>query len=137
MKTKVTVNTRLACDINQAWVYFTDPKHIVNWYFAHESWHVPFATNDLEVGKEFHIQMEAKDKSGGFDFWGTYDKIVPYKEIKATLGDGRSLEVLFDETNQGVHISQTFEIEDEHSKDLQQQGWQAILNQLKTYVESL
>ena len=49
----------------------------------------------IEVGKEFHIYMEAKDQSFGFDFFGTYQVIQPYKYILSLLGDGRTLEVSF------------------------------------------
>ena len=39
--------------------------------------------------------MEAKDGSFGFDFFGTYDEVIPLEKIDYTLGDGRKVNITF------------------------------------------
>jgi uncharacterized protein YndB with AHSA1/START domain len=39
----------------------------------------PSSENDLKSGGQFKNRMEAKDKSFGFDFVGTYDEVIPYE----------------------------------------------------------
>lgn len=87
--------------------------------------------------------MEAKDGSTGFDFGGTYDEVVPNKRIKYTLDDGRMMDIAFlpigqagAKANNGVTITETFEPENQNPIDMQRQGWQAILDNFKIYVES-
>jgi uncharacterized protein YndB with AHSA1/START domain len=80
--------------------------------------------------------MEAKDGSNGFDFGGTYDEVIPNKNIKYTLDDGRKVDIAFAKVNNGVTITETFEPESQNSVDMQRQGWQSILDNFKKYVES-
>lgn len=137
MQTLITVKTQVNTSIEKAFHYFTDATHVKNWYFADPSWHVKESSNDLKVGGEFHIYMEAKDQSFGFDFYGTYQEIIINQKLKSKLGDGRQLEVTFQSFNSYVIVTETFEAESENSIELQEQGWQAILNQFKVYSESL
>ena len=48
--------------------------------------HTPTATVDLREGGKFSSRMEAKDGSMGFDFAGTYTKIVKHKLIEYSFG---------------------------------------------------
>jgi uncharacterized protein YndB with AHSA1/START domain len=80
--------------------------------------------------------MEAKDGSFGFDFAGTYTKLVPNRLIEYSFGD-RSGTVEFVETPNGVAVRSTFEAEIENSIEQQRDGWQAILNNFKKHVESI
>lgn len=137
MKEKVTVEVIVNTSLEHAWDVFHQAAHIKHWYFADPSWHVKDAHVSFEVGKEFHIHMEAKDQSFGFDFYGTYQVIQPYTYVLSLLGDGRTLEISFKEVKEGILVSETFEVEDENSIELQRQGWQAILNQYQTYIESI
>jgi uncharacterized protein YndB with AHSA1/START domain len=136
MKDQISIEVYVQTSLKQAWDGFNKAEHIKHWYFADPSWHVRDVNVMLEVGKEFHIYMEAKDKSFGFDFCGTYQVINPYTYVLSFLEDGRRLEVHFNETDKGIHVIETFEIEYENDKELQRQGWQSILNQFKRYVES-
>jgi uncharacterized protein YndB with AHSA1/START domain len=136
MKEKITVSTLILKDINSTWAYFTEASHIKNWYFADPSWHVREASNDVKVSGEFHIYMEAKDQSFGFDFYGIYHEIIPYSKLSSTLGDGRKLEVTFLVHGEKIEVIETFEAEEENSIELQRQGWQAILDEFKRYCES-
>jgi hypothetical protein len=67
--------------------------------------------------------MEAMDGSMGFDFAGTYTRIIEHKLISYAFGD-RKAEVEFIPGANGV----TFDSEPTHSVEQQQGGWQAILN---------
>ena len=80
--------------------------------------------------------MEAKDGSTGFDFGGTYTKIEPYKVISYVMDDGRKVDVTFTPKEDGIYIEEDFEAEDQYPQDFQREGWQAILNNFKTYTES-
>jgi hypothetical protein len=52
------------------------------------------------------------------------------------MGDGRKVNVTFEEKDGITYITENFEAETENSVELQQSGWQGILNNFKTYVES-
>jgi uncharacterized protein YndB with AHSA1/START domain len=132
----LTVSAQINAPISQVWKLWTTPSDIMQWNFAHESWHCPSATNDLTIGGEFHYQMAAKDGSFAFDFWGTYDAIENEKSIEITLGDNRKMKVDFVTTNNGTLVTEHFDPEKVNPIEMQEQGWQAILNQFKHYAES-
>ena len=79
--------------------------------------------------------MEARDKSFGFDFWGTYDEISENKRLAITLGDGRKLEIIFTQYGTSTLLTERFETESVNPVEMQQNGWQAILNNFKKYTE--
>lgn len=80
--------------------------------------------------------MEAKDGSMGFDFEGTYNKVMDKELIAYSLLDGRKVEIVFTQEGDQVLVQETFDAEDINSLELQRAGWQAILNNFKNYVES-
>ena len=80
--------------------------------------------------------MEAKDGNMGFDYCGTYDQVVPLKQIVSHLDDGRQVIVNFKDFNNETTVTETFEVEDLNSIDQQRAGWQAILDNFKKYSES-
>ena len=49
--------------------------------------------------------------------------------------DGRYVEIHFEEEGAFVHVVETFEPEEVNGLDLQQQGWQLILNNFKDHAE--
>ena len=79
-------------------------------------------------------RMEAKDGSMGFDFAGTYTKVVEHELIESAFGD-RTLAVEFVPVEVGVTIRETFDPETTFPLEHQRSGWQAILNNFKKYVE--
>src|SRR3954467_12497520 len=83
---------------------------------------------------QFSSRMEAKDGSMGFDFAGTYAKVVPHQLIECTFGD-RTLVVQFIEAGGRVTIRETFDAEQTHSPEQQRAGWQAILDRFARHVE--
>jgi len=135
-KTKITVQTTIAAPLEKTWAFWTDPLHIVKWNSPSQDWHTPAAENDLRRGGKFLSRMEAKDGSFGFDFWGVYDEVVPNERIAYTIGDGRKTEIIFSSTGNTTSITETFEAENENPVEMQQDGWQAILENFKTYTES-
>ena len=93
---QVTIQSEINKPINQVWDFFNNPKHIVNWNFAQESWECPIAKNNLEVGGKLEVRMQAKDGSFGFDLVGIYDEVRENELIKYHFEDGRNIEVIFE-----------------------------------------
>lgn len=136
-KTLVNVEVKVNSPIEKVWECFTKPEHIINWNFASDDWCCPNAVNDLKPGGKFSWRMESKDGAMGFDFEGVYDEVIEFEKLKYTLGDDRKVEIIFDSKNDFTLIKETFEAENVFSIEQQRQGWQAILNNFKKYVESL
>lgn len=132
----VTVEAVVNSTIDKVWNFWTSPEHIKKWNNASDDWHTPQSTIDLKVGGKFTSRMEAKDGSFGFDFWGTYDDIKINEKIGCTLGDGRKWDTYFSVVDGGVKVVEKFEAEGENPVEMQQTGWQMILNNFKKYVEA-
>lgn len=133
---KITVETVVNAPLRQVWDAWNDPAAIVRWNAASDDWHTTRSTVDLREGGLFTSRMEAKDGSAGFDFGGTYTRIVPRQRIDYVLGDGREVEVRFEERADGVVVTNTFDAETTNSPELQRQGWRAILDSFGRYVET-
>jgi uncharacterized protein YndB with AHSA1/START domain len=133
----ITVNTTIKNKTTEeVWEYFTNPKHVMNWNYAGDDWHCPKAENNLEVGKSFTYTMAAKNGEMSFDFTGIYTEIEPFSKISYVLADDRKIHITFHETEEGIEIIEKFDPETENSKELQQTGWQMILNNFKKYIEA-
>lgn len=135
MTQKITVETTVAATIEQVWHAWNTPDAIKQWNAASDDWHTTKSSVDLNVGGGFSARMEAKDGSMGFDFAGTYTKIVEHSLIESAFGD-RVLLVEFLPGANGVAVRETFDAETAHSIEQQRDGWQAILNNFKNYVEA-
>lgn len=134
--TKITVQASLKADSKKAWDYYTNPKHITQWNFADPSWHCPSASNDLRIGGIYNARMEAKDGSFGFDFKAEYTQLEPGKSLSYKMEDGREASVKFQEKNGQTDVTVQFDAENQNPVEMQQGGWQAILNSYKLYTES-
>jgi uncharacterized protein YndB with AHSA1/START domain len=132
---KITVSCVVNAPVNHVWTCWTAAEHMVNWNFASDDWHCPAATNDLQVGGKFVATMAAKDGSMSFDFIGTYDEIATHKYIRYHGTDNRVVEVSFEATENGILITETFDAETVNPVEMQQAGWQAIMNNFKAYAE--
>jgi uncharacterized protein YndB with AHSA1/START domain len=132
---RITVETTVNAPIAKVWNAYTTPADIKQWNTASDDWHTTSATVDLREGGVFSSRMEAKDGSFGFDFAGTYNKIVPHELIAYAFGD-RVAEVDFVQGATGVSVRVTFDAEASHSEEQQRQGWQAILNNFAKHVEA-
>jgi uncharacterized protein YndB with AHSA1/START domain len=133
---KITIQAEILADIQKVWDYYTKPEHIIHWNFAIDTWHCPHASNDLQMGGKYVARMEAKDGSFGFDYEAVYNEIIPYKKITYTLGDNRVVKIVFNESNGQTQVIITFDPENINPPELQQQGWQSILNNFKKYAET-
>jgi uncharacterized protein YndB with AHSA1/START domain len=133
----ITITTTINATLDKVWNFWNNPKHITNWYFASSDWHCPKAENDLQVGKSFNIRMEAKDGSFGFDFEGEYTKITEFQLIEYILADSRTVITTFEKNQNTIVVTQQFDPENENSLELQQNGWQAILDNFKKHTERI
>lgn len=131
----ITVETTVAAPVAAVWDAYITPEEIMQWNSPSDDWHTPAATVDLREGGAFSSRMEAKDGSMGFDFAGTYTKIVEHELIEYDFGD-RHASVEFIPENGGVRVSVTFDPETENPVEQQRGGWQSILDSFKRHVES-
>lgn len=136
MKNPITVRTVIRAPIAKVWEYWNKPEHITGWAFASDDWEAPAAENDLRTGGKFKTVMAAKDKSTSFDFTGTYTAVKEHSLIEYDMSDGRHVKVEFEQTPEEVKVTETFDPENENSEEMQRNGWQAILDNFKKYVES-
>jgi uncharacterized protein YndB with AHSA1/START domain len=137
MSKLITVTTLVKKDLQTVWVSFTQPTHIMHWLHASDDWECPHAEQDLRVGGKFLSRFAAKDGSVSLDLVGTYTAVEVHKHIAYIMEDGRTVEVSFEETPEGVLVTETFEMENENSEEMQRGGWQAILDNFKAYTEQL
>jgi uncharacterized protein YndB with AHSA1/START domain len=133
----ITVSTLVNAPIERAWKTWTTPEDIENWNRATDDWHCPRAVNDLTIGGKFSYTMAALDGSFSFDFEGIYTAISEPKYIEYTIIDGRRVTIHFAKAEIGTTVTETFEIEDTHTPEEQQSGWQSILDNYKSYTESV
>ena len=136
-KKGITIESIVNAPIDKVWKLWTEPEHIQKWNNASADWYTPSAKNDLKVGGKFISRMEAKDGSFGFDFEGIYDEVKANELISYTLGDGRKVKITFSFQDNKPKVVETFEAEDTHPIEMQRDGWQAILNNFKSYTESV
>jgi uncharacterized protein YndB with AHSA1/START domain len=144
MATKITVSATINAPVQSVWDKWTIPHHITKWNFASDDWHCPKAENDLRVGGKMNSRMEAKDGSFGFDFEAIYDEVIEHKKITYTMEDarpdepfgrGRQATTTFENNNGSTTVTTVFDPENENPAEMQQGGWQAILNNFKKHVE--
>jgi uncharacterized protein YndB with AHSA1/START domain len=131
---KITVETRVAAPIAEVWRAYVTPEDIKAWNAASDDWHTTTASVDLREGGNFSSRMEAKDGSEGFDFAGTYTKIVPEQRIEYQFGE-RTAQVEFMRQPEDVLVRVTFDAEDTFPEEFQRAGWQSILDNFARHVE--
>ena len=136
MNTVLTVSAVINAPLQKVWEYFTTPHHIMQWNNASADWHTPKAANDLKKGGKFSFSMAAKDGSMSFDFEGTYNEVIEMQLIEYTTVDNRKVDVHFSANHHETVVMEAFEAETENPIEMQQQGWQAILNNFKLYTET-
>jgi uncharacterized protein YndB with AHSA1/START domain len=133
---KATVETTIQAPIAEVWRAYTTPEDIKQWNAASDDWHTTKASVDLREGGVFSSRMEAKDGSFGFDFAGTYTKVVPNALIEYAFGERVGV-VEFAQGAEGVTVRVSFDPENQFPVEQQRQGWQAILNNFARHVHSL
>lgn len=135
-KIKIRISAEINANIDKVWENWTNPIHVTQWNHASDDWHSPYAENDLRIGGKFVYRMAAKDESFAFDFEGIYDDVEHHKLISYTMPDSRKVENTFSQKDNQVELVTVFEAETMNSPELQEQGWQMILNNFKKYCES-
>ncbi len=136
LQNRITVAATVAEAKHKVWQYYTLPEHITQWNFASPDWHCPAASNELVVGGTYRATMQAKDGSMGFDFEAVYEEVTLGSSLTYRITDGRQATIQFAETGAGTQVTIVFDAEQIHAPELQQAGWQAILNNFKAYTES-
>ncbi len=134
--TVITIQTSIEAPVAKVWEKWNTPADIIQWNAASDDWHTTKAENDLRPGGTLLSRMEAKDGSMGFDFGAVYDQVITNELIEYTLGDGRKVKIVFEKEGDITHVTESFEAESQNSVELQQYGWQAILNNFKKHVEA-
>lgn len=133
----ITIKAIISAPIEKIWEAWTVPEHVVNWNFASPDWHCPMAENNLKVWWKFTYTMSSKDWKYSFNFEWEYSKIQINKLIQYTMWDWRKVEVNFNQHWDKVIVTETFDAESENTLEKQKEWWQAILDNFKSYVESL
>lgn len=147
MANKINVEATINAPVEKVWEAYTNPDAITAWNAPSDDWHCPKAENDLQVGGRFLYRMEARDGSEGFDFTGVYTSVTPHERIAYTMDDpegtqasdgagGREVETVFTSEGESTHVAVSFDPENENPEEFQRQGWQAILDNFKKYVEN-
>ena len=132
---KITIKTTVNAPVDIVWKIWTESIHLTKWSNASDDWYKPFSENDLRIGGIFLSKMETKNGSFGFDYSGIYDEVKLYEGISYTIGDGRKDNITFIGEENETKLIETFEPETTYSIELQQKGWQAILDNFKNYTE--
>jgi uncharacterized protein YndB with AHSA1/START domain len=104
----ITIQTIVNAPIEKVWQAWNKPEEISKWAFASDDWEA--------IGIE--------------------NAITPNKLIEYSLDDGRKVKIEFNQIPEGVKITETFEMENENTDELQRSGWQAILDNFKKHAES-
>ena len=136
IKTNVTVESEINAPVEKVWRLWTDPQFITIWDHATDDWHTPCAENDLHEGGRFKIRMESKSGDEEIGRAGTYTKIDSLKRMDYKIDDGRKVRVDFIPKGSTTTVRETFETEMTNPVEMQRDGWQAILNNFKKFVES-
>lgn len=133
---KIVIEATIKASLSRVWNVWNNPDDIKQWNAASDDWHTTRSVVDLREGGKFLSRMEAKDGSVGFDFEGTYTRIVPHRTIEYRMSDGREVEVQFVERGDRIHVQTTFDAEMSNPAEIQRAGWQAILNNFRQYIEN-
>ncbi|TMM55397.1 SRPBCC family protein [Sulfitobacter sabulilitoris] len=132
---QITVQTTIGSPVERVWEGFTTPDHIARWNFASDDWCCPSAEADLRVGGSYKARMEAKDGSFGFDFEAVYEELNLHKALTLAMADGRRARTIFVPLDGKTKVTTTFDAEAENPVEMQRDGWQAILENFRAYME--
>jgi uncharacterized protein YndB with AHSA1/START domain len=132
---RITIDTTIGAPVERVWEAYTTPADITQWNFAADDWCCPSAEADLKVGGAYKARMEAKDGSVGFDFEAVYEEVDPNRALTMAMSDGRKARTTFQPAGEGTRVTTAFDAEDQNSIDMQRDGWQAILNNFRDYLE--
>jgi uncharacterized protein YndB with AHSA1/START domain len=130
----LTATVEINASIEKVWEIWHNPSDILHWNSFSPDWHTSHAENNPQPGGRFLFVMGLKDGSFHFNFEGTYNEVTPQQLLAYTLDDGRRSVIKFTGSNP-VTITESFEPQDSDPAEDQQAACQAVLNNLKAYVE--
>jgi uncharacterized protein YndB with AHSA1/START domain len=130
----ITIDAFVPVPPAEAWAAFHAPEAITRWNQASPDWHCPAASVDLRAGGRHVARMEARDGSFGFDYAGTYEEVDAPRAVTLRLDDGRRVRTTFAPEGAGTRVTTVFDPEATNPRELQRQGWQAILNSYAAHV---
>ncbi len=134
--TQITIETTIAAPVERVWNAYTTPAEITRWNFASDDWCCPSAEADLKVGGAYKARMEAKDGSFGFDLEAVYEEVEPQQALTFAMCDGRKARTTFECANGKTRVTTVFDAETQNSVEMQRDGWQAILDNFRSYLEA-
>lgn len=146
MESKITISTSVQAPLEVVWNAMWDPAHIVHWCFASPDWYCPSAVWDSpKVGGIFTNTYAAKDESISFEITGEYSIVDPWSQVVYIMIENeeqpsdknRIVVVTFEETSEGVKVTQIFDVEESNSFEQQKEWWGNILENFRIYTESL
>lgn len=137
MNNPITVSAEIYAEIDTVWQAYNDPTHIKKWNAASDAWYCSHSESVFREWWGFTHTMASKDGSMQFDLEWTYTKIVENELVAYHLNDERKVEVVFKDDGSITEMSISFEPERENDNKVQQQWWNAILNNFAQYAESL
>ncbi len=132
---RITIAATVDVPVEKAWDFWMLPEHITQWNNASDAWFTPHAENDVRVGGQFLFRMAARDGSFSFDFTGEYEVVELHQRLVYRLADDRLADITFEARDGATHITESFDPEAVNSVEMQQAGWQAILDNFKRYAE--
>jgi uncharacterized protein YndB with AHSA1/START domain len=138
-KDKTCLITRtLNAPVALVWEAMTEPKHLVHWYHADESWTTPFAEMDLSVGGKIRIGFGSPDGKNDFVFSGTFTEVNAPKRMVYTIDDGRPVTVTLTELAPNrTRLEVEFALETTYSEEQQREGWTLMYVHLEEYLAKL
>lgn len=131
------IEAEIMAKLPKVWSYWTSPEHITKWNFAAPSWCCPKAANDLRPGGAYFARMEARDGSVGFDLTMIHEEVQERAKLVSRMSDGRRVCTTFLSTDRGTKVKTVFDAETQNPLEMQQAGWQSILNNFKAYTEQV
>ena len=134
MNTKVECT--IAAPIETIWKLWTEPQHMIKWWYISDHWNIINVENDLRTGGQFKISMIAKKGDTSFDFEGLYTHVEEYKEIEYCINK-RKIKIMFSENGNATIITKVFEEGKLQSFEDQKNGWEMMLDNFKKYVKAV
>ena len=116
----------------KVWEALLTPSWIQKWNHASDDWETTTVSVDLRIGGRYKAHMQAKDLSFEFDFETTFTEIKPHESYTYVMDEvNREVKVELIEQKGGVLVKESFDPEEENPIEIQREGWQAILDNLK------
>ncbi len=133
----ITVQTDINQSIELTWEAFNEPTHLMKWAKSADDWEVSIAENEVKIGGSLKVVLTTHKQDIFLQYSGRYDQIDLNKHLLLTLDDGRSLDISFSSLHDVTQVQLTIDAVSEQPFDVQEFGWQSLLDHLKMYAESI